>query len=329
MGAGSVYSFVRGAGPAGPGAGAPYSFVRQVIDIPGSGGAYSFTRGARFGFGTGPTFQGVAAELREEGTGPTFQGLADQLRDRGVSTTFQGNPGPFSPFSGPTGGPQALLAPGNSFSGTTEGKTLIPPAQTFYGPSGGQVPPQEPDHFGGPTGGDVIVSVRLFSGPTGGVSSAPPARHFGATTGGVVQGIPTPINLTATVIDAGCIRLDWVDVSGEETGYRLERSLADADDWEVIATLPEDTVTFLDRFAVPLTVYDYRVIGFDPDRESLPSNIATAVTPLPPDISTGPPPMAPEDPERNRIQPKPFTFESPGVYGLEKDEDGDVTGFKF
>jgi hypothetical protein len=131
------------------------------------------------------------------------------------------------------------------------------------------------------------------------------------------------------VIDAGCIRLDWVDPGPEEDGYRLERSLENANDWEVIATLPADTITFVDRFAVPLVVYDYRAISFDVDRTSLPSNIATAVTPLPPDIATGAPPTTPVDPPRSRIEPDNVEFLSPGTYGLEKDEEGDVTGFKF
>ena len=100
-------------------------------------------------------------------------------------------------------------------------------------------------------------------------------------------------------------------------------------DWETIAILAQDVESFLDRFAVPLTVYDYRVFGFDAVKESSPSNIATAFTLEPPDISTGPPPVAPIDPPRNQIQPEIVTFDSPGIYGLEKDEEGDVIGFKF
>lgn len=219
-----------------------------------------------------------------------------------------------------------------SYTGPTTGIAKFPPPQTFGGVSHGKRPVILPgNHFGPPSEGRTLVApFNVFGPPTSGrASSIIPPFHFGGTTGGVVEGIPTPINLTATVIDAGCVRLDWIDPSDEETGYRVERSLADADDWDVIATLPENTETFLDRFAVPLVVYDYRVIGFDPVRQSLPSNIATAVTPLPPNINTGPPPSTPQDPQRNRIQPKPFSFDSPGVYGLEKDENGDVTGFKF
>jgi len=249
-------------------------------------------------------------------------------------------------FGAPTGGPQTLLAATQTYSGPTSGQASIPPPRGFGGTTEGAFPPAPggsfsgttagsaaipPNQtFSGPTEGRAVVTVRGYSGPTAGRSSnIPPVRGFGAATGGVVAGIPQPENLTATVVDAGCIRLDWVDPSDEETGYRLERSLENANDWETIADLPEDAETFLDRFAVPLTVYDYRVIGFNEVRESVPSNIATAVTPLPPDISTGPPPSAPVDPPRNQIEPDVVEFKSPGSYGLEKDEDGNVTGFKF
>jgi len=193
--------------------------------------------------------------------------------------------------------------------------TAIPPPPSFSGPTGGRFPATAGSTFGRPTGGRV--------------SSILPARGFGALTGGSFVGLPTPINLTATVIDAGCVRLDWIDAGPEEDGYRVERSPAGMGDWTIIGTLDADVTTYLDRFAVPLVVYDYHVISFDAIKTSSPSNIATAVTPLPSDISTGAPPTSPVDPPRNRIEPDVLEFKSPGVYGLEKDNEGNITGFKF
>jgi hypothetical protein len=227
---------------------------------------------------------------------------------------------------------RAVPPPEQTYTGSTgDALVVVEPPQTFSGSTGdGVVGTAPPNTFGGSTGDDAVLTVRGFSGPSEGfVNTLIPPRNYGGVTGGVVEGLPTPIGLTATVIDAGCIRLDWVDPGPEEDGYRIERSLEGADDWESIGTVDANVVTFLDRFAVPLTVYDYRVISFDADRESIPSNIATAVTPLPPDLSVSPPPVTPEDPQRNRLEPDPYDFLSPGVYGLEKDEDGDVTGFKF
>ena len=240
-------------------------------------------------------------------------------------------------YSGPSGAGPALLSPTNTYSGQTDAVARIPPPQGFSGVTGGLFPRTAVPTFGGLSGARAVVSARNHSGVTGDrASSILPARGFGAGTGGVVTGIETPMSLTATVIDAGCIRLDWIDPGPPanpgapvEDGYRIERSLTGANDWSSIGLVGMDVETFLDRFAVPLVSYDYRVIGFNTTNESLPSNIATAVTPLPPDISTGPPPTAPVDPPRNRITPDVVEFKSPGTYGLAKDEDGNVTGFKF
>lgn len=208
----------------------------------------------------------------------------------------------------------------------------VPPPRHFGGPTGSAVAaPEAPQVYSAPTAGKTSVPPPFFyGGTTAGRSSAlVPPRGFGGVTGGVTGGIPAPINLTATALDAGCIQLNWVDPGPEEDGYRIERSISGMNDWSTIGTVGANVVSFLDRFAVPLVVYDYRVFGFDDVRESLPSNIATAVTPLPPDLPVSPPPTTPTDQPRNRIEPDLVDFKSPGVYGLEKDEEGDVTGFKF
>jgi len=205
---------------------------------------------------------------------------------------------------------------GDTYSGGTDGVAVVTPAQTYGSPTVGVASVPPPQNFDGPTGG---TSASLV-----------PPRSFGAATGGVFIGFVGPITLTATVVDAGCIRLDWIDVTPFEDGFQIQRSLENANDWDVIGTVGQDVETFLDRFSVPLTVYDYRVRGTTLNGNiSQPSNIATAVTPEPPDLSTGPPPISPTDPPRNRIQPKPISFESSGVYGLEKDENGNVRGFKY
>lgn len=91
MGAGSVYSFTRGAGAAGPGAGSTVSFLRPSIPGPGPGSTFSFARGGRVPpYGVGPVYQGVASTLRSSGVGPVFQAQADQLREAGAGPTFQG-----------------------------------------------------------------------------------------------------------------------------------------------------------------------------------------------------------------------------------------------
>ena len=206
-------------------------------------------------------------------------------------------------------------------------------APTPLGPAFDIIAPfPPPPTYGWVVSGVVAASppVRQYGGPTGGRKKASlPTRFFSGTSDGIVGGLPAPINLTATVVDAGCIRLDWVDPGPDEDGFRIERSLSGLGTWVVIGTVLADITTFLDRFAVPLVVYDYRVISFDAVRDSLPSSIATAVTQLPPTIPTGPPPTTPVDQQRNQIKPDSVEFKSPGVYGLETDENGNVIGFKY
>ena len=193
--------------------------------------------------------------------------------------------------------------------------TTLPPPPSFSGLSGGSVPVVEPiQTFSAPSEGRTVVKIRDYSITTFGRVAFPPTQTFGALVDGIADGIPTPLSLTATVVDAGCIRLDWIDPSTKEDGFRLERSLEDANDWEIIATLPADTIIFLDRFAIPLVIYDYRVIGFDDfGVQSRPSNIATAVTPLPPDLTVLPPLTSSLNPTRNKLVTPPVEAKSPGV----------------
>jgi len=137
------------------------------------------------------------------------------------------------------------------------------------------------------------------------------------------------LNLAATVINAGCIELTWDDVGDTEDGYRIERRKQGDIEWIEIGSVGADTTLFLDEFAVPLITYEYRVFSFEDDVDTHPSHVVTAVSPLPPDMFVGPPPVTPVDPPRNAIKIDPISFDSPGAYGLERDQDGNVTGFKY
>lgn len=252
---------------------------------------------------SGPLLFNNLLALPEQISGPllfnNLLALPDQVSGPLLFDNLQPLIMPDFSYGGSTGDHVSALAPGREFGSPTGSFALFPPSQTF-------------------------------SSTTGETSSAlAAARSFGSATGGVVDVIDAPINLTATVLGAGEIQLDWIDPGPEEDGFRIERSLTGLNDWETIGVVAADVETFEDRLAVPLVVYDYRVFGFDAFRDSLSSNIATAVTPLPPDLSVGPPPTAPTDPIRNRIDPDNVEFKSPGTYGLEKGPDGGVTGFKF
>jgi hypothetical protein len=66
-----------------------------------------------------------------------------------------------------------------------------------------------------------------------------------------------PTDLTVTVLLANAVRLDWVDKSSNETGFRLERSTP-ATGWTLLATVPAGTQSFTTAVS-PDTPTSFRV----------------------------------------------------------------------
>ena len=87
-----------------------------------------------------------------------------------------------------------------------------------------------------------------------------------------------PSNLTATAVSPTRIDLAFQDNSGDEQGFRIERSL-DAFTFNEIATVASNVTTFSDTTVSPDTLYFYRVFAFNNFGNSEPSNIAFAQTP--------------------------------------------------
>lgn len=111
---------------------------------------------------------------------------------------------------------------------------------------------------------------------------------------------PAPTSMTA-IASAQSVSLSWIDTSGDETGYRLERRDAQGA-YSTLTNLSANSTSFLDVTVQPGQSYAYRVIAMNPGGESAASNEASvAVASLPP-----PPPPAPTLP--------------PG--GLDSDSDG-------
>jgi hypothetical protein len=87
-----------------------------------------------------------------------------------------------------------------------------------------------------------------------------------------------PTDLTATAVSPTRIDLEWTDNSGDEQGFRIERSL-DAFVFSEIATVATNVTTFSDTTVSPDTLYFYRVFSFNNFGNSEASNIAFAQTP--------------------------------------------------
>jgi hypothetical protein len=111
------------------------------------------------------------------------------------------------------------------------------------------------DGFGGDEG-DFLFSLR----PSMALAPAPPS------------------DLVATAVSPTQINLTWTDNSGDEQGFRIERSL-DGFNFSEIGAVGPNVTAFNDITAVPNTLFFYRVFSFNDFGNSEPSNIAFAQTP--------------------------------------------------
>jgi hypothetical protein len=87
-----------------------------------------------------------------------------------------------------------------------------------------------------------------------------------------------PSDLTATAVSSTQINLAWRDNSGDELGFRVERSL-DGFSFSEIATVAANVTAFSDTTVFASTFFFYRVSAFNNFGTSNPSNIAFAQTP--------------------------------------------------
>jgi hypothetical protein len=85
---------------------------------------------------------------------------------------------------------------------------------------------------------------------------------------------PTKLEAKATSLSE--VNLTWVDNSKSETGYVIERSVGNNQNFSIVATLNSNITTYIDRGLAPGTLYYYRVKAFYNDIPSEYSNEAEA-----------------------------------------------------
>ncbi len=91
---------------------------------------------------------------------------------------------------------------------------------------------------------------------------------------GALVEIAAPTNLTATA-NVNQILLEWDDNSTIEEGYEIERKIY-GENFQVIATVGQNVITYTDTDVVNMVTYYYRVRGFTQNNYSEYSNIANA-----------------------------------------------------
>jgi hypothetical protein len=71
-----------------------------------------------------------------------------------------------------------------------------------------------------------------------------------------------PSDLKEIANTANQIKLMWNDLSTNEEGFVIERSVYDADNFEILATIGPDVTTYSDNEVIPKTKYFYRISAF-------------------------------------------------------------------
>lgn len=89
----------------------------------------------------------------------------------------------------------------------------------------------------------------------------------------------TPVDLTYSDLTSNSVRLTWTDSSGNEEGFRLERS--QTDDFALVDAILTDpnTTTYHDNNLLPATTYYYRIIAFNTGGDSEYSQSVEMLTP--------------------------------------------------
>jgi hypothetical protein len=84
--------------------------------------------------------------------------------------------------------------------------------------------------------------------------------------------------LTATAASSGQINLSWTDNSGDETGFKIQRSTTSGTGFSTIATTAADATSYSDTGRTPGTEYFYQVVATNGAGDSAATLVASATT---------------------------------------------------
>jgi fibronectin type 3 domain-containing protein len=156
-----------------------------------------------------------------------------------------------------------------------------------------------------------------------------------------IRPLAVPDQLTAGFSGVRRVQLTWRDRAWVETGYQVFRKRTIDPSFTLLATLPTDAESYLDRSVIPGTSYDYVVRAFNARETTGNSNVATISIPVsaeaPTDLTAAPVTgqrkinLAWSDPATNEIEyqvwRKPGAPGSGGNYTLLRRLPVDATSY--
>ena len=134
---------------------------------------------------------------------------------------------------------------------------------------------------------ETAIKAVATSGLLSGIGTGSPNLLLYSLFGGSPPAPPSaPTSLTATAASANQIDLSWADNSGNEDGFKIERS-ADNVTFSQIATVGSNVTTFANTGLPATTTYYYQVRAYNSGGNSGYSNTAYATTQSSPTLHVG------------------------------------------
>lgn len=149
-------------------------------------------------------------------------------------------------------------------------------------------------------------------------NSAYLAEKSATTLGGGGGSAPTaPSGLSAAAASSSQINLNWTDNSGDETGFKVERSPDGSGSWTQVGTTGSNSTSYQNTGLSASTKYYYRVFAYNSSGNSDYSNVASATT----QAAASNPPAAPSGLSATAISASQINL-------AWSDNSNDETGFK-
>ena len=129
------------------------------------------------------------------------------------------------------------------------------------------------------TGGTLDLAFTAVKGKAAvsGFSLVPAVGH---TPGPAPVAPVAPANLSAAAASASLVNLNWADMSGDESGFEVERSADGGATFAPLATLPAGATSHADAAGLQAGgTYQYRVRAINAGGASAWSNVAVVTTP--------------------------------------------------
>lgn len=140
----------------------------------------------------------------------------------------------------------------------------------------------------------TIIYIDRIPGPVQIVTNNVPGP---VTTNTIIITNCTPQPPTNIVVGAttSFLNVRWDDMSGDETGFKIERSISNALNFAQIATVPANVTAYINSNLVLGVTYCYRIRAYNSFGDSAYSDVAcgipTNAVPIPPPVTNAPPPV--------------------------------------